>query len=232
MKKLLFLLTIIPTFTFAQLNLITPSTQTSRTSIYVEEPVFVTENKTSPFLYNQWGEGYLIINDSIISSQKKIHFNLETGELIIGSDTGKSVLLKGESLTGFVINSNDKNNRRVFSKINSNVFENTQTKRNFYEIILNEQGSEYLIKDVKKYVFGLEKFKESQSNLPIEYKKKTNYYIKNNAGKYVEVKLNKRNVLKVLTDKSSEVKAFALSNNINFKREHDVVRVLDYYHTL
>lgn len=235
MKKLFFILILIPVFAFAQpqLDKIKPPINNCSTKgLNFNEPFFITENKTSPFLYNQWEEGYLIINDSIISSQKKMHFNLETGELIIGSETGKSVVLSGESLTGFVINENGENSRRIFTKINKEDFEKSDITRSFYEMILNEEGTDYMIKDVKKYVLGLDKNKGSQSHLSIEYKKKISYYIKNDFGKYIETKLNKRNVLKVLEGKNAEIKAFATSNKINFNKENDVLKVLDYYHTL
>jgi len=232
MKKLLFTLVLIPIFTFAQERKIIPSDDFNSTNFSSDHQFFAIETKTTPFLYDQSKEGYLIINDSIISSQKKIRYNLETGELFIGSKSGKSFLLSGESITGFVINKNDENSRRVFTKINSGDFENIEIKRNFYEMIFDNKGEDYLIKDVKKYIFGLKKNGGVQTNFPSEYKERTSYYIKNKSGKYVKTKLRKKNILRILEDKNSEIKAFASSNKINFKKEHDVVIVLTYYHTL
>lgn len=230
MKKLLFILALTSTFTFAQERKIIPS-DNQFSKLYEDEPIFVTENKDSPFLYNQWKKGYLIINNSIIFSQEKIHFDLETGQLIVSSNTEKSVLIEGESLTGFVIDKDENTSRRIFIKVNKETFENFDIKRDFYEMVYNEDTTDFLIKDVKKYVLGLSKNKGYQSN-SFEYKKRTNYYIKNNSGKYVETRLNKKNILKVLNDKSSEIKAFVASNKTNFKKEHDVVDLLNYYHTL
>jgi len=231
MKKLFFTLILIPIFTFAQECKIIPSSCSQSSRIHIEESIFVTEAKESPFLYNQWKEGYLIINDSIASSQKKIHYNLETGELVIGTKTGKTATLTGESLTGFVIN--DKNTaHHFFTKINEIEFENSDSKALFYEVIYSQQKINYLIKTERKYILGLHKNKGYKGSTPLDYKKKISYYIKNNYGKYVEIKLNKRTILKVLDDKNLEVKAFALSNKINFNKEHDVIRVLDYYYTL
>ena len=232
MKKLLFILALIPVFTFAQHPKAIPTDDFNSTNFSSDQQFFDVKTKTTAFLYDQSNEGYLIINDSISSSQKKIRYNLETGELFIGSEKGKSVLLTGQSITGFVINKNEENHRRVFTKISIDAFESPDIKRGFYEIIFAEEGADYLIKEVKKYTFGLKKNDGVQTNFPSEYKETVSYYIKNKSGKYVKTKLRKKNILRILEDKNLDIKAFASSNKINFKKESDIARVLDYYHKL
>ncbi|PHR72581.1 MAG: hypothetical protein COA67_04855 [Lutibacter sp.] len=191
----------------------------------------------TPYLYNNWKTGYVIINDSIISSQKKIQFNQETGELIIGSKNQNGIVITDKSVTGFAIDKGDNItsiNRHVFAKINSAQFENSNGTSAFYEVVSNLEQTNYLIKDVKKYLFDPNKSRgyQTQNSIPQEYKEKVSYFVKNKSGKYIKTKLRKKNVLKILNDKNSEVNAFILSNKINFSKEHDVVRVLNYYHKL
>lgn len=237
MKKLLFIFTLIPIFTFAQENKVNPFDyfqQGGRDRIRID---YTPEHKGTPYLYNQWKTGYLIINDSIISSQEKIQFNLQTGELIIGSKNETGIVITDKSVTGFAIDKGDNItniNRRVFANIKASQFENSDNTSQFYEVISNLQQTNYLIKDVKKYLFDPNKSRgyQTQNSLPQEYKEKVSYFIKNTSGKYVKTKLRKKNILKVLDDKNSEIKAFVSSNKINFSKEHDIVRILNYYHTL
>lgn len=238
MKKLLIIFTLIPIFSFSQENRLSGAdnmfSKSARDAIRID---YTPEHKGTPFLYNKWKTGYLIINDSIISSQNKIQFNQETGELIIGSKNETGIIITDKSVTGFAINKGDNItsiNRHFFASIESSEFENSEKASKFYEVISNLDQTNYLIKDVEKYLFDPNKSRgyQTQNSLPQEYKERVSYFIKNKSGKYIKTKLRKKNVLKVLEDKNSEIKAFVSSNKINFNKEHDVVKVLDYYHTL
>ena len=236
MKKLLFIFTLLPIFAFAQDNELAPTNffQNSDNRIQVN---YQSENKGTPYIYDNWKSGYIVINDSIISSQKKIQYNLENGDLIVGSKNQMGIVITDNSVTGFAIDKDDNItniNRHVFAKINENQFENSSGTTKFYQIISNLEQTNYLIKDVEKYLFDPNKSRgyQTQNSLPQEYKEKISYYIKNNSGKYIKTKLRKKNVLKILENKSAEVKTFIYSNKINFNKEHDIVRVLNYYHKL
>lgn len=237
MKRLLLLLFFIPFFSSSQENKANSFDFFQRAGADRVRIDYKPEHKGTPYLYDHWKKGYIIINDSIISSQEKIQFNLETGELIIGSGNGKGIIITDNDVTGFGIDKGDNItniNRRIFAKVNSSQFKNSENRTHFYEVISNLQNTNFLLKDVKKYLFDPNKSRgyQTQNSIPQEYKEKANYYIKNSSGKYIKTKLKKKNILKLLNDKDSEVNAFVVSNKINFKKEHDVVKLLDYYHKL
>jgi hypothetical protein len=237
MKKLLFIFTLIPVISFAQDNKLGVESIITGRGVETIQVNFTPAHKGTPYLYDSWKTGYVVINDSIISAQEKIQFNLETGELIIGAKNNSGIIITDASVTGFAIDKDDNItsiNRHNFAKINVSQFDDSDGASKFYQVVSNLQQTNYLIKDVKKYLFDPNKSRgyQTQNNIPQEYKEKTSYYIKNKSGKYFRTKLQKKNVLKILEDKSSEVKAFVSTNKINFNKEHDVVRVLDYYHTL
>lgn len=233
MKKLLLVLTLIPLFSLAQDNKIHDNAFVRRGNDIININ-FTPENKGTPYLYDGWKKGYLIINDSIVSSQEKIQFNLQTGELIIGLEKETGIIITDKAITGFAIDKTDNINRHIFARINTSQFEDSDKTRQFYEVVSNLGKTNYLIKDVKKYLFDPNKSRgyQTQNSIPQEYKEKVSYYMKNKSGKYIKTKLRKKSILKILNDKSSEIKAFVSSKNLNFSEEYDVVRVLDYYHTL
>ena len=143
------------------------------------------------------------------------------------------MIITDNVVTGFAIHKNAVN-LHFFVKVNISQFEDNDNPSRFYEVISNHEKTNYLLKDVKKYLYDPNKSKGymTENSFPMEYKQRVYYFIKNNSGKYVKSKLSKKAILKNLNDKSSELKKYLASNKINFKDEHDVAKNLNYYHTL
>lgn len=235
MKKALLLLLFLPIFSFAQED---------RTYNYFGERNsdqirinYKAGTKGSPYLYNNWKEGYVVINDSIISSQDAIQFDMTKGDLIIGAGKNKQtgVILTDNSITGFaIVKDVNSGSKHFFAKINPNQFKESGIDRKYFEVISNLENSNFLIKEEKKYLYDPNKSRgyQTQNSIPQEYKTRTYYYIKDKSGKYVKTKLSKGAILKRLSDKKSELKSYISAKKINFNKEQDVARLMNYYHTL
>jgi hypothetical protein len=63
------------------------------------------------------------------------------------------------------------------------------------------------------------------------YEKVAKYYIENN-GKIREIRKGKHPVLKIMSDKSSQIDLFAKENKLSFKKDTDLEKIFDYYNTL
>ncbi len=233
MKKLLLTFFIIPTFLIAQDNNNYNNDLLNNTGTELRIN-YHTENKGNPYLYDEWKEGYLVINDTVISPQKKIQVDLEKGELIVGIGEGRGTIIDDKAITGFAINKDNSVNKHLYIRLEPSQFENRDRTSHFYEVISNLEKTNYLVKEVQKYLYDPNKSRgyQTENSLPMEWKKRTYYFIKNSSGKYIKTKLNKKAVLKVLSNKNKEVKSYVASNKINFKKEHDIVKVLNYYHSL
>jgi hypothetical protein len=72
----------------------------------------------------------------------------------------------------------------------------------------------------------------TNTSLNSRYKKYTRHYILNSNNKFVQVKLKEKDILKTLSDKKKELKKYIKTNNLNLKKEKDVVKLMTYYHTL
>jgi hypothetical protein len=233
MKKLLLLFVFTSFVTFAQTNPILNNNE-----VFNGDPMLMlSENnqiKGSKYILTEWSEGYLILNDSIFSYQNHILYDQLDGALILKAKDGSGFKVKDYSVTGFILGEIDSNDRYYFSKVTSSSFENQENKTKYYEVVNNSKKTNYLIKDTQKYIFDPNRSKGAgtNNNFAREYKEKTTYYIKTKTGKYVKSKLSKKAILKNLNDKNSELKAFLSSKKINFNKEHDVVKVLEYYHSL
>ncbi|MDC9723104.1 MAG: hypothetical protein PSN34_10110 [Urechidicola sp.] len=234
MKKLFFTLFIIPALLIAQEEDAILNDAINRNSSNALRINYKTENKGNPYLYDEWKKGYLVINDTVISKQDKLQMDLEKGELIVGMGEGRGTIIDDKSVTGFAINKPDNLNKHFYVRLEPSQFEDTDRTSQFYEVISNLEKTNYLVKEVQKYLYDPNRSRgyQTENSLPMEWKKRTYYFIKNSSGKYIKTKLNKKAVLKVLSDKNKEVKSYVASNKINFKKEHDVVKLLNYYHSL
>ena len=64
------------------------------------------------------------------------------------------------------------------------------------------------------------------------YIENSSYYIKHDKALAQLIELNKSNILRALSDKFIEVSNFMNTNNLNLKKEADVIRLLSYYDSL
>ncbi|MBV1888442.1 MAG: hypothetical protein KUG51_04055 [Urechidicola sp.] len=234
MKKLLLILFVIPSLLIAQDD---NRLQNDIMSLNTSDELrinYKTANIGNPYLYDEWKEGYLVINDTVISHQKKLQVDLQSGELIVGIGEGRGMIMDDKSITGFAINKDNSVSKHFFVRLESSQFEDSNRTSHFYEVISNLAKTNHLIKEVEKYLFDPNKSRgyQTENSFPQEYKERDRYFIKDNKGKYIKTKLSKKSILKILNDKEPELKSFIKSNKINFKKEHDIVKLLDYYHTL
>ena len=234
MKKLLLAFFIIPTLLIAQEKNTIQNDVINVNSGNELRINYKTENKGNPYLYDEWKEGYLVINDTVISPQKKLQIDLEKGELIVGMGEGRGMIMDDEAITGFAINKENSINKHLYVRLAPSQFKDTDRASRFYEVISNLEKTNYLLKEEQKYLYDPNRSRgyQTENSLPMEWKKRTYYYIKGSSGLYIKTKLNKKAISKILSDKSKEVKSYVSSNKINFKKEHDVVKVLTYYHSL
>ncbi|MDY8137713.1 hypothetical protein [Aquimarina sp. 2201CG5-10] len=102
-----------------------------------------------------------------------------------------------------------------------------------YFIDFNKDASTSLVLKPKK---TLKKAVEPSSGLggtmPPTFTEDYQYYIKDKSGNLKTVRLKKKDLLKVLNDKKSEIEKYASSSKLSYKKEKDVIKILDHYNTL
>jgi hypothetical protein len=180
------------------------------------------------YLLDDWGSGKIIINDSINAYKEKIQFDMVSGEPIIGSSTNekKGFILRDKSVTGFVINNT------YFVKIPWNMFL-TKVERHYF-IAPTFSKNNYLLEDYRKILKEPYILKNTYNNASPNKKYVTlkNYYILNKDRKYVSVKLKKKAILAVLSDKEKGLKKYVKTQNLSYTDQKDVAKILAYYHSL
>ncbi len=103
--------------------------------------------------------------------------------------------------------------------------------RQFF-IVYNEGPFSLGMKALKKIKQGKEAVTSYDASTPSKYIENNKYFIINNEkGEVKKVKLKKKDILKVL-DKKEELEKFASSKKLSFKKEKDVIKIINYYSSL
>ena len=187
--------------------------------IYIKNP---KKKITGSFhLFKSWkniGEIKTINNKSY--GIKNINFNIRDNsfESSVGND---SVFVFDLENINFVNINSRKFKSFYFTEIKSN---------KIFEIIL--ESNSFLL--LKEYNCGI-KINEPD---PLMFRKntdqyiiKTSYYLKDR-NELRKFSLNKKNVLKLFSDKSTQVAKFAENNNFSFKRDSSLKKIFNYYNSL
>ncbi|PKV50087.1 hypothetical protein ATE84_2136 [Aquimarina sp. MAR_2010_214] len=99
-------------------------------------------------------------------------------------------------------------------------------------IVYNKGAFSLGMKVLKKIKQGKEGATSYDKSTPSKYVEKSKYFIVNNEkGEVQKVKLKKKDILKVL-DKKEELEKFASSKKLKFKKEKDLIRIINYYNSL
>jgi hypothetical protein len=200
--------------------------------VIIEKP---DNYKGTNYIYNEWNRGMLVLNDSIFSVQDYIKFDVFNNRVLIKNmkDLNEIIEIYDPSLTGFSLIDSENGLKHDFVKLSNAEVKNEITS-NYFEIVFNLENKNYLLKQTQKYLFDPNKSKGVQAinNIPLEYKDKVTYYLKNKFGFYEKVFLNKKQVLSILNGHEAMVKKYLSSTKINFNKEHDVVKFANYYYTL
>ncbi len=188
--------------------------------------------KGTYFIYSKWNVGKLVLNDSIISNQDYLKYDAFENKVFIKIQDDV-VEMNDNSLIGFSIIERKRNIKHDFVKLQKKDFK-SKGEVWFYEIVFNEQKSNYVLKKNVKILYDPNINKSTQfiNDEPLEFKDKSKYFIMNDEGLYVLVRLNKKEIKAVLTNHTRLVDSFVKSNKIKYRKEKDVVKLVNYYYSL
>ncbi len=101
-----------------------------------------------------------------------------------------------------------------------------------YLISLNE-GKVSLFKRYKKiFIEGQEATSSYGSDKPAKLEEEVTYFLKKEDGVARELKLKKKELLNMLSDKESDLKAYISENKLKLKSAEEVVQLLNYYNSI
>jgi len=191
--------------------------------------------KGNYFLYESWNNGILIMSDSLFFSENHLRYDAYKDRVLIkqGENLKEAFEINDADLTGFSLLDQKHNLKHDFVKLKSNHFLD-KSSSGYFEIVSNTYKTNYVLKKTQKYIYDPNKSKgvAAQNNVQSEFKEKTSYYLKNDTGLYVKVRLKKKDILSLLTKHQSKVQSYIQANTIHFNDEQEVAELVNYYYGL
>jgi len=179
--------------------------------------------KGTPYLFNSWYNFTKIYIDNKSYALNSVNYNLDK-DRFEARFSNDSVL---------VINLHNVKKIEIRKKILKPFFDPDIQSVTFFEEIFN---SEILL--LKRHSVKIREGNINPMTLekirPDEYIKKFNYYLKKDENSSLEkVSLKKSTILKLFDqDYKSEIKEYAKEENLRFKNETDLIKILRYYNKL
>ena len=183
----------------------------------------------SAYLTESWSPGEVrLVNGTIYKKDILLKYNLLDDELYFKYDTGATMTFVDPVKDFFIKYTYEQDNVPV-TKHYRNGYQDVSntTPKSYFEVI--GDGNLQLIKKTTKSV---SETKEYNSATKVKaFQDYTRYFLVI-AGKTVPVKNDKKSILATIPDKQQQLQTFAKLNNLNFKSDADLAKLMNFYNSL
>lgn len=186
----------------------------------------------TPYFIDEWLSGKLVFTNG--DAGKKSHllkYNTQTKELLMKRPQGDSIIVFPNQITAFTIIDASKNVSYPFIKVENLKADGGTVPVCFLMVLYKNKSSllKYVSKNVLKanYQGGYSADRRYDS-----YVDNSQYFIRKSDNSLVKVKVKKSSVLDALEDKKAEIEAYIKKENLSFKNDFDIAKVLVYYDSL
>ncbi|WP_345951760.1 hypothetical protein ABDD95_10060 [Mucilaginibacter sp. PAMB04274] len=179
--------------------------------------------KGSPLMSTDWQKATVKLKNGVTYKDNMyVMYNLEKDELYFKGEKGE-VLAFVDPVSEFILLDNN-GDSHYFKSGYSNV--PGTTTNTFLEVI--GDGSVKLLKHTKSYIL---ESKDYSSPGVKTYNKDVKYYLLSGAN-VQPVKPDKKSIITALGTKQNEVEKYLKENNLNFKKDTDLTKLITYYNSI
>jgi len=180
----------------------------------------------SPFYHPDWLQGNLTLVSNKVYKSVNMKYDQLKDKVYIKANNGDMILL-GEKVKEFTLDypvmgsSTEKKFRLGYFNIPD------ATADSYFEVLAD--GKTQLLKRVTKIIQENKEYNSASSTKTfVEIIK---FYVVTQ-GNGTSIKKDKKSILKALADKQSELETYSQNNNLNFKLEADMAKLVTFYNTL
>ena len=190
--------------------------------------------KGTPFVTEGWLKGEIETTDNRIFKNLALKFNLLTGQVLYKNPRSRdSSYIKTEFLRKFSIYDESKDSLMIFQKFLSPIKIKPKPSMNFYQILYKDAKVsllQYSQKNLLKY--DPKSMANNTGALSDEYVLIQEFFIRKADKTIWKIKKRGKNISSILHEESDSVLDYIRTQKLNLKKEHDLVKVLQYYETL
>lgn len=185
----------------------------------------LSDVKGSQFIFDDWAKGNVKLKDDKVYNNLDLKYSDYDDAVYFKSSSGEMQAFS-VPVADFTISYTEGNNN--FLRHFKNGYQVMGYEVNAYFETLNDGKTQFL-KKTKKKIEEVNTYGSTTGNK--SFNTSTRYFIFNN-GKVVNVKKDKKSILEALGDKQTELETYAKANNLNFKNEADIAKLVTYYNTI
>lgn len=181
--------------------------------------------KGTPYFNEKWQPGDIAFTDGTEIVQINIRYNIYKDELEFKNSTsGQTFIIDRNMIDGFRFpDTGDTVNFKYFSLKPDKKEEKSCVQ------VLYDGKTMLLLKHKKQFIKADYQGAYAAGNKYDEYLNDNDYLLVKADGSVLKMKLNKRSVLSALKNSQSELKEYALKNQIDFSDPGGVIRLLRFY---
>ncbi|MBN2613231.1 MAG: hypothetical protein JXB00_16880 [Bacteroidales bacterium] len=231
---LFFLIQLLTGYLFSQADPVKVITENDMRDFTSGTPAVVTNMDAlyegvhgTPYLSEEWLTGDILFTDNKQINGVKLKYNVYKDELeYLNSTSGKSFVVQREQIKGF----------RIQEDLNRRYFEGYQLKAgknnvSFVEVVYS--GSiKLLVKHKKTFIPADYKGAYSSGVKYDEYKDDKEYYAVLQNGEICKIKLNRKQVLEMLSSKKDEIEKYISEKQPDLSNLDEVLKILTYFDNL
>ncbi|WP_018477980.1 hypothetical protein [Pontibacter roseus] len=187
--------------------------------------------KGSPYFMDSWTKSTITMADNAVYQDVEILYNVYANELLYRETVGAEKLLPSHRIQSFTMK--DAASGKVYTLRHLNQAQGADPKFAYNFYIMLHDGKKAQLATMPQKIMKKANY-QGAYNADKPYDELVNeftYYVVNN-NKMEKVKLNKKNLLKALSDKQAEVQAFLGKEKIDATTEDGWVKALAHYETL
>lgn len=189
--------------------------------------------KGSRYFIDEWLTGQLVFIKENTKAPKSVplKYDSQNKEVLFKRSIGDSIIVNPNQIKGFIINDVAHNISYPFVKFEGLKTEGGTVPVAYLMVLYKNKTSllKYVSKMMQKANYS------AVSNVDRRYDAfidNSEYFIQKPDGSLSRTKLKKNAILKAFKDKEEQIEAYIKKENITFKNEYDLARVVGYYNTL
>jgi hypothetical protein len=183
----------------------------------------------TPFFSEKWQKGSVTMKNGKKIDKLDLKIDLFNHDVIMKRPNGDSIIIFAHTVDQVSLDDLNDGSVHVFKKSGS--FKEAGPKDAFVEVLY--EGKYTLLAERKKTIVKASYTGAYNTGKPYdEFKDEIAYYLKKQDKNPIKIKLSRKSVLDELENHQGELKSFISKENIDFKNEMDVVKVLTYYDSL
>ena len=181
----------------------------------------------SPYANEKFVAGNIYKDEKTLFKDVQLRYNIFSDEIEISKDANKPE----ESYSALIKEPNTL--VKIFDDIYIFVpFEGSFEKGHYFSIITEETHFDLYKKSEVTYKQPVYAKTNYDRDRPGTFTQKHTYYLVTKDGKFYELPNSKSKIIKVMSQKGSEVKAFIKKNRLDLKSEKDLAKLVKYYNSL